>query len=265
MEHPEPTNPLDLIDSHAHLEMLADPAAAVAAARSAGVGQIVTIGVDLASSRQAAALAAAHPGVFATLGYHPHEAKDATAEDWPELLVLARAGRPVAVGECGLDYHYNLSPAPLQREVFARQIALARELGLPLVIHSREAGEKTLALLREQDAGPRGGVVHCFSGDPAQARQYLDLGFHLGVTGVITFPKSQVLREVARLAPLDRLLVETDCPYLAPVPHRGKPNQPAYIPLIAACLAGELGRPVAEVARITSQNARRLFGLPEAA
>lgn len=250
------------IDSHAHLDLLPDLPAVLAAAHQAGVEQIVTIGVDLASSRAAVALAAAQAQVFASVGLHPHDAEQADAAYWRELETLARQARPVAIGECGLDFYRDLSPRSAQFEAFARQIALARELNLPLVVHDRQAHAETAALLAEHDAGQVGGVLHCFSGDLDLARKVLDLGFSLGVTGVITYKNAQALRDLVRLAPIERLLIETDCPYLTPEPWRGKPNQPAYVARTCAGLAQALERPVEEVAALTTANARRLFALP---
>jgi len=253
---------LTLIDSHAHLDMLKDLPDALDQAAQAGVAQIVTIGVDLASSRAAAALAKRHANVFATVGLHPHDAEQADQACWTEMELLAKTTRPVAIGECGLDFFRDLSPRPAQRDAFARQVALALSLGLPLVVHDRDAHAETAAMLTELDAGRVGGVLHCFSGGADLARRVLDLGFHLGVTGVITYKNAEPLREVARQAPLERLVVETDCPYLTPEPLRGRPNQPAYLTHTCAGLAQALGRPVAEVAAATTANARRLFGLP---
>ncbi|MCA1905021.1 MAG: TatD family hydrolase [Desulfarculus sp.] len=250
------------IDSHAHLDMLPHLDQALAAAKEAGVEQIVTIGVDLESSRAAAKLAAAHPQVFASLGLHPHDAEKADEGYWREMEALARRSRPVAIGECGLDFYRDLSPRPAQRAAFARQIALALELGLPLVVHDRDAHRETAAMLAEHDAGRVGGVLHCFSGDLELARKVLDLGFSLGVTGVITYKNARALRELVRLVPAERLLIETDCPYLAPEPWRGKPNQPAYVARTCAGLAQALERPVEEVAALTTANARRVFALP---
>jgi len=254
---------LRFIDSHAHLDLLPDLPGVLAAASEAGVEQIVTIGVDLESSRAAANLATAHPQVFASVGLHPHDAEKADEFYWREMEALARRSRPVAIGECGLDFYRDLSPRAAQRAAFARQIALALELNLPLVVHDREAHAETAAMLAEHDAGRVGGVLHCFSGDLDLARKVLDLGFSLGVTGVITYKNAQALRELVRLAPIERLMIETDCPYLTPEPWRGKPNQPAYVARTCAGLAQALERPLEEVAALTTANARRVFALPQ--
>ncbi|MFH1033204.1 MAG: TatD family hydrolase [Pseudomonadota bacterium] len=256
---------MHLIDSHAHLDLLPDLGAALERAAGAGVAQIVTIGVDLASSQAAAGLAQAHAQVFASVGLHPHDAAQAQGEDYfRQMRELALTSAAVAIGECGLDYFRDRSPRPLQAQAFARQIELALELNLPLVVHDRDAHEPCAAMLAEQHAERVGGVLHCFSGDLDLARRVLDLGFHLGVTGVVTYKNAGALRELVRLVPIERLLLETDCPYLTPSPKRtGKPdNEPAYLPYTCAALAQALGRAPEEVAALTTANTRRLFGLP---
>lgn len=285
-----------LIDSHAHLDMLKDPTEAMTRAHQAGVAQVVTIGIDLASSQKAAALAAALPGVYFTVGLHPHDAAqaqvpgshdgsgaavvradspgarsefayDAAQPDeayWLRMEDLARSGA-VAIGECGLDFFRDRSPRPAQRLAFARQIELAKKLDLPLVIHDRDAHDEVAAMLREHGASDVGGVLHCFSGDLALAKEVMDLGFMLGITGTITYKNNDFLRALAREVPLSRLVIETDCPFLAPMPHRGKrDNEPAYVALTCAALAQALGKDLEQVAAATTANARRLFRLPEA-
>jgi TatD DNase family protein len=252
---------MELIDTHAHLDMLEDSEAVLKRARAVGVAQVVTIGVDPASSRRAAQLAKTHPGVFYTVGLHPHDTIQANETLWTEMEALARAGA-VAVGECGLDYYRDLSPRAAQREVFARQIDLARRLRLPLVIHDRDAHAETAAMLREHHADEVGGVFHCFSGDPGLAKEALDLGFMLGATGTITYPKNEALRALMCEAPRSRLVIETDCPYLAPVPHRGKKNEPAFLSFTNLGLAQALGMEAEACAALTTANARRLYGLP---
>jgi TatD DNase family protein len=248
--------------------MLDDPAAALERARAAGVDRVVTIGIDPASSQGAAELAAAHPGVAFTVGVHPHDAAGAGEADWAALESLARQRGAAAWGECGLDFFRDRAPRQAQRRAFARQIELALGLGLPLVVHSREAHQETLAMLAEQDAGRVGGVVHCFSGDWPLARRVLDLGFLLGVDGPVTYPKSDRLREVCSRAPMESLLLETDCPFLAPQAVRGRTNEPAFLPYICQGVARARACPPEEVAAASSRAARRLFGLgpePEAA
>ncbi|MBI3394042.1 MAG: TatD family hydrolase [Nitrospirae bacterium] len=257
-----------LVDTHAHLAMKeydGDRDAVVLRAREAGVSRIVSISTDAASARETVGLAEKFEGVFAGVGVHPHDSGKIRPGDLDEILALAAHPRVVAWGEIGLDYHYDHSPRDVQREVFRRQVALARKAGLPLIVHTREADADTLAVLGEEGARELGGVFHCFSGDAALARAALDMGFHVSFSGIVTFKKAEVLRGVARLIPSDRLLVETDAPYLAPVPHRGKRNEPARVALVAACLAEVRGASVEEVARVTTENAERLFRLPSTA
>ncbi len=223
---------MTLTDSHCHLDdaqFAADREATIARAQAAGVETMLAIGTgdgppDLETAIR---LADHYSFISATIGVHPHDASKATPETFDQLRRLATHPKVVALGEIGLDYHYDLSPRDVQRSVFVAQLEIAAEANLPIVIHTREAWDDTLTLLRAHWKGP--GVMHCFTGAPEQARQALDLGFHLAFGGVITFPKAEATRESARLTPLDRLLVETDCPYLAPVPHRGKRNEPAFL------------------------------------
>ncbi len=253
---------MKLIDTHAHLDLLEDPVAAFERAKAAGVGQIVTVGIDLESSRRAADFSRDLFGVFCTVGLHPHEAGKARPKLWDELKLLALTASAVAVGECGLDFYRDLSPRHLQRDVFAAQIDLALDLGLPLVVHDREAHGEVLDMLAKLGAERVGGVVHCFSGDAVLAGEVVSLGFSLGVTGVITYKKSDELRALVKTVPLSKLLIETDCPYLSPLPHRGKPNEPAYVSYTHLALAQALGLSPEEVAAATTDNARRRFSLP---
>ncbi len=255
-----------LIDSHAHLDDLrydTDRDNVLQRAQTAGIEAIVTIGCDLATSQTAVALAHAHPNIFATIGVHPHEAKE-IGEGWYESFrSLAQHPKVVAYGEIGLDYHYDHSPREIQRQRFREQIHLARELALPLVIHTREAQEDTVMILREEGAVDVGGVFHCFSGDMWLAKDALDLGFYLSFSGVLTFKNATMLRDIAKTVPLDRLMVETDCPYLAPVPYRGKRNEPAYVQYVAETLAEIRGNgSVESVARATVENTKRVFRIP---
>jgi TatD DNase family protein len=226
-----------LLDSHCHLA-LETAAETIAAARAEGVDRFITVGCDRASSEQALAVAAAHDGVWATVGLHPHDAKDGVAP----IVDLFDAPGVLAVGECGLDYHYDHSPRAVQRQAFAEQIAIAHERDLPLVIHTREAWDDTFATLASEGA-PRRTVFHCFTGGPAEAERCLELGAFLSFSGIVTFPSATDVQAAAVLCPADRLLVETDSPYLAPVPLRGRRNQPAYLPHVVrqiATLRGEL-------------------------
>ena len=255
-----------MIDSHCHLDSEyfgEDRDPVLARAREAGVGLFITIGVGrgLAAPREAAALAASLPDVYATVGVHPHDAAGMTEETWAELEELARRPRVVGVGETGLDYYYDHSPRAVQLEAYRRFVALARAADRPVVSHIRDAPEEAAALLREEKAGP--GVIHCFSGGVAEARAYLDLGQCLSFSGIVTFKNAGAIREAAAFAPLDRILIETDAPYLAPVPKRGKPNEPAYLAHTLAALAEVRGMPAAELDAVTSANTRRLFRLSD--
>lgn len=251
------SGPLRWFDHHCHLP--ADAAAAtVAAAREAGVARMLTVGTDAAASQQALATARDHPGVvWATAGVHPHEARHGGLD-----VVEALLGEPevVAVGECGLDYYYEHSPREAQRSVFAAHIALAHRYNKPLVVHTRDAWDDTFAVLAAEGV-PERTVLHCFTGGPHEARRCLDLGAHLSFSGIVTFKAAAELREAAQLCPLDRLLVETDAPYLAPVPHRGKPNQPAFVAVVGAAVATVRGMDSAELAAATWRNTNRFYGL----
>jgi TatD DNase family protein len=255
-----------LIDTHTHLDDArfdGDREAVIARACEAGVDALVTIGCDLATSRAAVALAGQYPFVYASVGVHPHEVKHFEDHWYDEFRRLAASEKVVAYGEIGLDYHYNHSSPKEQRDRFRDQIQLAHELKLPVIIHTREAQEDTIAILREEGASAVGGVFHCFSGDAELAKAAMDLGFYISFSGILTFHNAAMLREVAKTVPLDRLLIETDCPYLTPVPHRGKRNEPAYVCLVAAQLAavhtGQPGMSVDTIGTVTTRNAKRLF------
>src|SRR5690349_9262662 len=231
-----------LVDSHAHLDSYADRDAVIARARAAGLVHVVLIGQwregpGMAGALDAVNLAGQDRTFFsATAGIHPHEAGHATDADFEQLRRICQDPDVVAVGEAGLDFHYDRSPRETQKEVFVRQVRLAKELRKPLVVHTREADLPTAEIL-ERELGPDGGVIHCFTSDWAAAQRYLALGMHLSFSGVITFRNADAVRDAAARAPLDRVLVETDCPYLAPVPHRGKRNEPAFVAVTAAALA----------------------------
>ena len=259
-----------LIDSHAHLDFAeygADLDATVARARAAGLVHVVVIGqwregAGMEGARDAVALARRDRGFFsATAGVHPHDAARAAEADFAALELLCADSSVVAVGECGLDFHYDRSPREVQRAVFIRQLRLARKLQKPVVVHTREADLETAEILAAE-LGPDGGVIHCFTSDWAAAQPYLALGMSLSFSGVLTFKNAEPVREAARRAPLDRLLVETDCPFLAPLPHRGKRNEPAWVALTAARLAELRGLPLAELELATTANARRALRLP---
>jgi len=254
-----------LIDSHAHIHsgVLADDLPEVLErAHAAGLKGIVTIGTTLEDSRVAAALAKQFKGIYATAGVHPHDAGAHSDADLAEIRELAADTACVAVGEIGLDYHYDHSPRDVQRHAFRTQMAIAAELGQPVVIHSREAEADTAAILAEFPGVT--GVLHCFSSGIELARAGLELGYCISFSGVVTFAKADAVREAAREVPLERMLVETDCPYLAPVPFRGRPNEPAYVTLVAAKIAEIKGLAADQVAAATASNTRRLFGLEDA-
>ena len=256
-----------LIDSHCHLDpayLPAGPGDVLTRARAAGVGLFVCIGVgrDLGAARAAVALAGARKEVFATVGVHPHDAATTDERGIEEIARLAREPRGVDIDEIGLDFHYDHSPRDVQKAVFRRMIALAREAGKPIVIHTRSAPADTLAILEEEDARDVGGIIHCFSEDRAFAERALALDFDLSFSGILTFKNAHAIREAARFAPADRILVETDSPFLAPVPLRGKTCEPAYIVHTARCLAELRGQPFDEVARQTTANAAKRLGLP---
>ena len=256
-----------LFDSHAHLHFpgfAEDLDAVLERARAAGVVGMVTIGTDRDNNRAAVALAEKLPDVYATVGIHPHDAAEAVDADFEEMERLARGSASVvAFGEMGLDFFRNLSPPDVQARVFRRQIALAREVGKPVVLHCRDAHAEALAILAEERVGDVGGVMHCFSGDVPIARRCLDLGLYLSLAGPITYKNARALPDVARFAPADRVVIETDCPFLPPHPYRGQRNEPAYVALTAARVAELRGEPVDALAETTARNAAQLFRLPD--
>lgn len=250
------------VDTHAHLTAPAfdeDRDAVIDRAAAAGVGRIICVGDSVESSVAAARLAAAREDVWATAGIHPHQAGEAPGDIEAALGPLLEQPKVVAVGEVGLDYHYDFSPPETQQSVFREQIRIARRRGLPLVIHNRESDDDVIRILRDEDAGEVGGVLHCFWGARETADAALDMGFYLGVGGPVTFKKSEDLRALLAELPVDRLIVETDSPYLAPVPYRGKRNEPAYVVESARALAQVLNVDEGELADITTRNAQTLF------
>lgn len=253
-----------LIDSHAHIqgkEYADEREAVIARARQAGVDKIIAVGGagDMSSNTKATALADAFPNVYATVGMHPHDAKDVGAEDLAKLRELAAHPKVVAIGETGLDYYYSHSPHDVQRRVFGQFIQMARETDLPIVVHERDAAQEAAELLRKEGSGKLRGVIHCFTGNYEAACAYLDLGFYLSFTGIITFKNAEPLREVVQKVPLERMLVETDSPYLTPVPHRGKRNEPAYVRWVAETIAKVKGIGFESVAETTTHNVQDLF------
>ncbi len=259
---------MTLVDSHCHLDdpqFDVDRGAAIERARAAGVDVILSVGTGSGPPDLEAGIRVAetHQGVYATVGVHPHDARKAAEETWREIERLLAHPRVVALGEIGLDYHYDNSPRECQREAFVAQLALARAAGKPVVIHTREAWPDTWAILEEHwRRSGLGGIMHCFSGGPAEAVRALDMGFLLAFGGVVTYPKAEAVREAARITPSARLLLETDAPYLAPVPHRGRRNEPAYLVETARRLAEVRGETLDAVASVTAANFRRLC-LPE--
>jgi TatD DNase family protein len=252
-----------LVDSHCHLDFpdfAAELPDVVARAKSAGVGVCVSIGTKLARAGEVAAVASRFPGVYATVGSHPHEAESEPLDGPGALLELARAPKIVGIGETGLDYYYEHSPRAQQIANFRAHIAAARMLGLPLIVHTRDAEDDTIDILGdEMGKGAFTGLIHCFTGTQRLADAALALGFYISASGIATFKKSDALREILRTVPLDRLLVETDAPYLAPMPHRGKRNEPAFVVHTAALLAELRGVPAEEFAAATTDNFFRLF------
>jgi TatD DNase family protein len=257
-----------MIDSHCHLDSEQfndDREAVIERALAAGVETMVAIGSgdgppDLEAGVR---LADRYPSIYATIGVHPHDAAKATGETYQRLAELTMHAKVVAIGEIGLDYHYDHSPRDVQRHVFVEQMRIARDARKPIVIHTRSAWGDTMALLREHWApSGLGGIIHCFSEGPREAEQALVIGFHISFAGIVTFPKAVGIQDAARLTPADRLLVETDAPYLAPVPKRGKRNEPAYVVETARKLAELRGVTPVEIAQTTSANWRRLVGLP---
>jgi len=242
-----------LVDSHCHIN---DPQ--FDADRDAVIERALAAGVDCMMVIDSPEFAEPFPSMYATIGVHPHEASKATEQTFARMRDFAAHPKVLAVGEIGLDYHYDFSPRDVQQRVFVRQLEFAAEFKKPIVIHTREAWDDTLRTVAESGGLPNGGIMHCFTGDATQARQALDMGFHLAFGGVLTFPKAETLREAARVTPEDRLLIETDCPYLAPVPFRGKRNEPAFVVETARRLAAVRGATVESMADVTTRNFRKL-------
>lgn len=257
-----------MIDSHAHLHFKdygGDPEAPLARFREAGGEAVVNVGTTLENSRGVRDLARRHPGlVFATAGIHPQELEGVTEKDWKAFEALARSGGYVAIGETGLDYHREGVDKPKQKAFFRQQVALAVELDLPVVVHNRDSDEDILAVIDEFKGKARG-MFHCFGSTPRMAEAAVARGFSVSFSGILTFPKAANLHEAARALPLGKILVETDCPFLAPVPHRGKTNEPAFVSFTIEALARLQGIPPEAARRATAANARRMFGLGTAA
>jgi TatD DNase family protein len=257
-----------IADSHCHLTMDAfdpDRAAVIARAGAEGVELFVTVPARKGDAPACLALAASDARIFATAGLHPHEARLWDAEARGELEAALVSPRTVAVGEIGLDFHYDLSPRAEQAAAFRDQIAIARASNRPVVIHTREAREETLGILREEGARETGGVIHCYTEDLDTVRAVLDLGFFISFSGIVTFPKALEIQEAARFVPTDRILVETDSPYLAPIPHRGRRNEPSLLSATIRFLAGIRGEDAERLAEQTLRNTRKAFRLDPAA
>lgn len=256
----------ELIDTHCHLDMEAyqsDLDAVIQSAVHVGIKRIITIGIDYDSSLQAVTLSERYANIFATVGFHPHDARQATTKTLKDLATLTQNRSVVGLGEIGLDYVKNHAPRDVQVKAFSKQLHLAKELDLPVVIHDREAHEDTRNLLRSAGHLPRGGVMHCFSGDNQLAQEMIDLGLYISIPGIATFTNAHLLHEVIRAADLRHLLLETDGPFLAPVPYRGKRNEPKLLLYTAQMVADLKQISLDEVARATTANAIRLFRLPE--
>ncbi len=253
-----------LIDSHCHLDFdkfAGDRDEVISRARKERVELIVNVGTSLERSKKSIELAKKYEFIYATIGIHPHEAGKVKEDDYGILEGLAENSKVVAVGETGLDYYRNLTPKDKQKECFRRQIALAKKLKLPLIVHNREADEDTFSILKEEKAKEIGGILHCFSGNWALARKCLKLGFYISVAGQITYPNAQNLREVVKELPTDRLLIETDSPFLAPQPQRGERNEPAFVRYVAEALAKLHHLSREDISRITTLNAKHLLGI----
>jgi len=258
------TGDFELIDTHAHLYdkfFKRDTPEVVERAKNGGIVKIISVAYDMRSSYGCVKMAQKFDMIMATVGVHPHNAVQAPAGYLDELRELARNKLVVAVGEMGLDYYRNLSPKDEQQKKFREQLALGRELELPVIIHDREAHEDVLDILKRDGVGPAGGVIHCFSGDWEMAQELMRMGFYLSVAGTVTYPKSTRLKSIAAKIPAGRLLVETDSPHLTPEPFRGKRNEPLYVRYAAKHIAELRGIPFNELALLTTENARRLFRL----
>ena len=256
-----------LIDTHCHLTMPdleSDVSSVIQRATEAGVSHLITIGTDIEDSRKAIAIAEANDFIYAAVGIHPHDVKDITDIDniSDTIKKLASNKKVVALGETGLDYHYMHSPAEIQQEHFRLEISLAKSLGLPVIVHSREAKEDTLRILKEEQIELTGGVLHCFSGDMEMAEKAMEMGLYISFSGVITFKKATNVLDIVKLIPLNRILIETDAPFLSPVPNRGWRNEPAYVKLVAEKIAEVKNISLEDLGRIVMNNASGLFKIP---
>jgi len=255
-----------IIDTHCHLaDQRIDPDLedVLQRAAEAGISKIVSVGAigTIETDRRTVEIAEGHPHIFAAIGIHPHDAKDCTAERLAQLRELAKSPKVVAIGESGLDFFYKHSPIDAQEQALREHLKLAAELGKPIVIHCRDAEERLATIVREEGLPPTGGVIHCFTGDSKAAETFLALGFHISFSGILTFKNAAKLRDAAQIVPGDRLMVETDAPYLAPEPYRGKRNEPAFVRRTLEVLSMVRGVDLGELAAITASNSTRLFKL----
>ncbi|WP_409290917.1 TatD family hydrolase [Peribacillus sp. SCS-37] len=253
-----------LFDTHVHLnaEQFSDDLEQVIEnAKTAGVSRMVVVGFDRPTITRALELAEQYPFIYAAVGWHPVDAIDMTDEDLAWIEELAGDPKVVAIGEMGLDYHWDKSPKDIQKEVFRKQIRLAKKVKLPIIIHNREATADIVEILKEEGAGEVGGIMHCFSGSPETAKECVEMNFYISLGGPVTFKNAKKPKEVAEAIPLEMLLIETDCPYLAPHPYRGKRNEPAYVKLVAEQIAEIKGISYEEVAEATFRNAQKLFSI----
>ncbi|MDD3839734.1 MAG: TatD family hydrolase [Clostridia bacterium] len=253
-----------LFDSHAHLEddrFSSDLEDVIKDILEWGVSNVINVGSDIATSKKSVSIAQAYDFIFAAVGIHPHEVADMRDQDMLTLQKMASEQKVVAIGEIGLDYYYDLSPRQVQKERFVEQLNLAKDLNMPFIIHDRDAHQDILNILRQNRPFPSGGVMHCYSADWEMAKEVLDMGLYISFTGTITFKKAGDLPEVVKKMPIQRMLIETDCPYLAPVPYRGKRNFPGYVKYVAQKIAELRDMDFEEVACITSDNAKKLFGI----
>lgn len=253
-----------LFDTHVHLnddQFKEDIEEVIKRAQEAGVSNMVVVGFDRATITRAMELIEKYDFIYASIGWHPVDAIDMLDEDLAWIEELSSHPKVVAIGEMGLDYHWDKSPRDIQKEVFRKQIRLAKKVNLPIVIHNREATADIVEILKEEHAEVVGGIMHCYSGSPEVAKECLDMNFYISLGGPVTFKNAKKPKEVAVEVPLDKLLIETDCPYLAPHPYRGKRNEPAYVKLVAEQIAELKGLTFEEVAAATTQNARKLFGI----
>lgn len=251
-----------LIDSHAHLDDRRfdnDRDMLIKNLKNNGIEMVINIGADLQSSIASVSLTEKYDNIYAAVGIHPHSAKEMDNSTIEILRVFAKRGKVVAIGEIGLDFYYDNSPRDIQRKWFREQINLAKEVDLPVVIHTRDAAEETFNILKEAQDGTLRGVLHCYSGSAEMAAEYIKMGFYISLAGPVTFKNARVSREVAKIVPLDKLLIETDCPYLTPEPYRGKRNEPIFVKYVAGTIAEAKGISFEELAKATNRNTRELF------